>query len=187
MKQRMLCSFTIMLLCITSISAQWAVTDPALTSLTQMSWAKQLQEAAKQYGVLDKSKNILGESLDLYKKVNGIIKNSKTVANILVRQTEMLKISSIECTRNDIYIPGEAYTEYKNVINDIMDDSLVSFDLVKNIISPSIQMTDGERLKIIIDLDTKLKENENRLKDERQRFNTVNDAVKRIAALKSKK
>ena len=46
-------------------------------------------------------------------------------------------------------------------------------------------MTDGERLKIILDLDTKLQNNENRLLDERKRFNNINDAIKRIAALKS--
>jgi hypothetical protein len=48
-------------------------------------------------------------------------------------------------------------------------------------------MTDGERLKIIIDLDAKLRAQQDKLLDERARFNTVNDAIKRIAALKSDK
>ena len=68
-----------------------------------------------------------------------------------------------------------------------MDESITSFDLLRTIISPDLKMTDGERLKIIIDLDAKLREQQNRLLDERARFNTVNDAIKRIAALKSDK
>lgn len=58
-------------------------------------------------------------------------------------------------------------------------------DLIRTIISPSVSMTDGERIKIIVDLDNKLKENRDKMLDERARFNTVNDAIKRIAALKS--
>lgn len=185
MKRKCLCSIIIMFFCFTHAFGQWVVSDPALTSLSEISWAKQLEEAIKQYGVLDKSKNILGETLDLYKTVSGFIKNSKTVANIIGRQTEMLKLSAVECTRKDIYTP-EAYEEYKKVLNHIMDENIVSFDLLRDVISTSASMTDGERLKIIMELDDKTKDGWNKLLDERSRFNTVNDAIKRIAALKSK-
>ena len=53
-----------------------------------------------------------------------------------------------------------------------------SFDLIRTIISPSVSMTDGERIKIIVDLDNKLKENRDKMLDERARFNTVDDAIK---------
>ena len=33
---------------------------------------------------------------------------------------------------------------------------VLSFDLIRTIISPSVSMTDGERIKIIVDLDNKL-------------------------------
>jgi hypothetical protein len=68
-----------------------------------------------------------------------------------------------------------------------MEESITSFDLLRTIISPDLKMTDGERLKIIIDLDAKLRAQQDKLLDERARFNTVNDAIKRIAALKSDK
>ena len=68
-----------------------------------------------------------------------------------------------------------------------MEESITSFDLLRTIISPDLKMTDGERLKIIIDLDAKLRAQQDKLLDERVRFNTVNDAIKRIAALKSDK
>lgn len=186
MKQKCLYSIIALFFVFNNAFAQWAVTDPVLTSLTELSWAKDLEQAAKQFSVLDKSKNILTESIDLYKKVNGVIRNGKTVINVLARQGDMLKVSAQECTRNDIY-SEKAYTEYTKRINDLMDQSIVSFDLLKVIISDDMKMTDGERLKIILDLDTKTQETQNRLLDERNRFNTVNNAIKRISALKSKK
>ena len=97
----------------------------------------------------------------------------------------MFELEAKECTRSDVFTGQEAYGEYTNVLNKIMEESVLSFDLIRTIISPSVSMTDGERIKIIVDLDNKLKENRDKMLDERARFNTVNDAIKRIAALKS--
>ena len=153
---------------------QWVVSDPALTQLSQISWAKELKQAYEQFQVLGESRDILTKSLDLYRQVNGVIKNSKMVLQVLSMQGEMLELAAKECTRSDVFTGQEAYGE-----------SVLSFDLIRTIISPSVSMTDGERIKIIVDLDNKLKENRDKMLDERARFNTVNDAIKRIAALKS--
>ncbi len=186
MKRIFLCS-VIMTFCLaTPAFSQFVVTDPALTQLSQITWAKELKQAYEQFKVLDNSRNILTESLDLYRKVSGLIQNSKMVLNVLKLQGEMLKISATECSRTDIYTQ-EGYNAYTKVLNDIMEESITSFDLLRTIISPDLKMTDGERLKIIIDLDAKLRAQQDKLLDERARFNTVNDAIKRIAALKSDK
>lgn len=100
-------------------------------------------------------------------------------------QKYRFELAAKECTRSDVFTGQEAYGEYTNVLNKIMEESVLSFDLIRTIISPSVSMTDGERIKIIVDLDNKLKENRDKMLDERARFNTVNDAIKRIAALKS--
>lgn len=163
---------------------QWVVSDPALTQLSQITWAKELKQAYEQFQVLGESRDILTKSLDLYRQVNGVIKNSKMVLQVLSMR-EMLELAAKECTRSDVFTGQEAYGEYTNVLNKIMEESVLSFDLIRTIISPSVSMTDGERIKIIVDLDNKLKENRDKMLDERARFNTVNDAIKRIAALKS--
>lgn len=186
MRRILLCSLMVLGLCASPVYSQWVVSDPTLTQLSQITWAKELKQAYEQFQVLDKSRNILTESLDLYRQVSGVIKNSKMVLNVLKLQGEMLKVSATECSRTDVYTQ-EGYAAYTKVLNEIMDESITSFDLLRTIISPDLKMTDGERLKIIIDLDTKLREQQNRLLDERSRFNTVNDAIKRIAALKSDK
>lgn len=186
MKTKCLCSIILLLLAVTTVSAQWVVSDPALTTLTQITAAKEFEQALKEFTVLQKSRDFLNESVDFYKKVNGIIRNSKVVLNVLSRQGKMYELSVKECSREDIYTP-DAYKEYTNAINDIMEENLLSFDLIRTIISDNVKMTDGERLRVILDLDEKTKEGMNKLIDERSRFNMVNDAIKRIAALKSKK
>lgn len=154
MKRIFLCSVVMAVLSAVPAYSQWVVSDPALTQLSQITWAKELKQAYEQFKVLDKSRNILTESLDLYRQVSGVIKNSKMVLNVLQLQGEMLKVSATECSRSDIYTQ-EGYAAYTKVLNEIMDESITSFDLLRTIISPDLKMTDGERLKIIIDLDSK--------------------------------
>ena len=68
---------------------QWVVSDPALTQLSQITWAKELKQAYEQFQVLGESRDILTKSLDLYRQVNGVIKNSKMVLQVLSMQGEL--------------------------------------------------------------------------------------------------
>ena len=99
MKRIFLCSVVMAVLSAVPAYSQWVVSDPALTQLSQITWAKELKQAYEQFKVLDKSRNILTESLDLYRQVSGVIKNSKMVLNVLQLQGEMLKVSATECSR----------------------------------------------------------------------------------------
>lgn len=72
---------------------QWVVSDPALTQLSQITWAKELKQAYEQFQVLGESRDILTKSLDLYRQVNGVIKNSKMVLQVLSMQGEMLELA----------------------------------------------------------------------------------------------
>lgn len=73
---------------------QWVVSDPALTQLSQITWAKELKQAYEQFQVLGESRDILTKSLDLYRQVNGVIKNSKMVLQVLSMQGEMLELAA---------------------------------------------------------------------------------------------
>ena len=164
MKRKCLCSLLVMMCFYCTAFGQWVVSDPALTQLSQITWAKELKQAYEQFQVLGESRDILTKSLDLYRQVNGVIKNSKMVLQVLSMQGEMLELAAKECTRSDVFTGQEAYGEYTNVLNKIMEESVLSFDLIRTIISPSVSMTDGERIKIIVDLDNKLKENRDSVK-----------------------
>ena len=77
MKRKCLCSLLVMMCFYCTAFGQWVVSDPALTQLSQITWAKELKQAYEQFQVLGESRDILTKSLDLYRQVNGVIKNSK--------------------------------------------------------------------------------------------------------------
>ena len=86
MKRKCLCSLLVMMCCYCTAFGQWVVSDPALTQLSQITWAKELTQAYEQFQVLGESRDILTKSLDLYRQVNGVIKNSKMVLQVLSMQ-----------------------------------------------------------------------------------------------------
>lgn len=84
MKRKCLCSLLVMMCFYCTAFGQWVVSDPALTQLSQITWAKELKQAYEQFQVLGESRDILTKSLDLYRQVNGVIKNSKMVLQVLL-------------------------------------------------------------------------------------------------------
>lgn len=40
MKNKCLCSLVLLFMCVVQMSAQWVVSDPTLTTLSKLSWAK---------------------------------------------------------------------------------------------------------------------------------------------------
>ena len=52
------------------------------------------------------------------------------VLQVLSMQGEMLELAAKECTRSDVFTGQEAYVEYTNVLNKIMEESVLSFDPV---------------------------------------------------------
>ena len=102
MKRKCLCSLLVMMYCHCTAFGQWVVSDPALTELSKITWGKELKQAYEQFQVLGESRDILTKSLDLYRQVNGVIKNSKMVLQVLSMQGEMLELAAKECTRSDV-------------------------------------------------------------------------------------
>lgn len=41
-----------------------------------------------------------------------------------------MELAAKECTRSDVFTGQEAYGEYTNVLNKIMEESVLSFDLI---------------------------------------------------------
>jgi len=184
MKRKLITSIILFVGFITQSFGQWIVNDPTLTQLSNITWAKELKQAAEQFVVLDKSRDLLSSSLDLYIKVSETIRNSKTVLNVLAKQGEMLKLSGEECTRTDIYAT-DAYGAYTKQLNSIIEQSMISYELLNTILTPTIKMNDGERISIILELDKRLTESLAQLYDERRRFNQINVAIKRIQAIRN--
>lgn len=108
MKWKCLCSLAVMICCYCTAFGQWVVSDPALTQLSKITWAKELKQAYEQFQVLGESRDILTKSLDLYRQVNGVIKTPNGVAGTFYAG-EMLELAAKECTRSDV-LPDRRHT-----------------------------------------------------------------------------
>lgn len=158
---------------------QMAVTDPAQTAINQAGWASSLAKAASQIEILNKNKEILTESINLYSKVSGFLKNSQLLLNVIDRQVKIVKMAADETTRRD-YANMEMYMKYTDRVKEILEESQGIFSLAKSIVTPSVKMTDGERLQMLADLNRQTKEFYSKLQLNKSRFETYNNAMKKL-------
>lgn len=167
------------LLSVTKVFSQIAVTDAAQASINQAGWAESLAKAASQIEVLGKSKDILKQSVDLYAKVNSVLQNSQLVISVIDRQVEIVKFCSQEFVRKDFSNP-KMFARYSSQLSEILKDGQGLFSMAKMILTPSVQMTDGERLQLLNDLNKQTKDCYTRLLNSKRRFDTFNSAMRRI-------
>lgn len=166
-----------------SVKAQMVVSDPAALKVATTGWAKSLSEAAVQSKTLMETKNLLSQSVDLYSKVSSTIQNIQTVKSIIDRQVRMVVLINKELGRKDI-ANIDSYTQYINSLDDILVQSQSLIAMVNSLLSPSVQMTQGERLSLIMELDKQSLEAEARMRLHRQAFRDINRTYQMLAPLK---
>ena len=159
--------------------AQMAVTDPAQTAINQAGWASSLAKAASQIQILNKNKEILTESINLYSKVSGFLKNSQLLVNVIDRQVKIVKLAAEETRRRD-YADVKMYLRYTDRVKEILEESQGIFSLAKSIVTPTAKMTDGERLQMLSELNKQTKEFYSKLQLNKERFETYNNAMKKL-------
>lgn len=168
---------------ITTARAQWIVSDPTNAQIAASGWAKSLGEAAAQSKTLLESKNLLMESINLYSKVSSTLQNIHTVKSIIDRQVRMVVFVNQELTRKDI-ANIESYERYINTLHQVLIQSQATISMVNSLLSPSIQMTQGERLTLIMEIDKQGQEAESRMRLGRRMFNNINKAHNMLEPLK---
>jgi len=103
-------------------------------------------------GWLQQQKDLYSEYFDELWKVKNVISEYKAVTNIIDKQKQLVNeykhvYSQIQQDKN--FSPGEIAYMY-NVYSGIIDQSTKSIDLISTLIQAfTVQMTDGERLKIL--------------------------------------
>jgi len=161
------------------MSAQMAVTDPGQMAINQAGWASSLEKAASQIEILTKNKEILTESINLYAKVSGFLKTSQLLFNVIDRQVKIVKLAADETTRKD-YANVKMYMRYTDRVKEILEESQGIFSLAQSIVTPSAKMTDGERLQMLSELNKQTKEFYSKLQLNKSRFETYNNAMKKL-------
>lgn len=154
--------------------AQVVVSDPTATAVNKVGWAKSLAESAKQCKELQETKKIMTESIEVYTKISSAIQNAKAVKNIFSRQVAMISYIAKELKRTDIS-NAKMFSTYCRRINEIIDENTAYIELLKTTLSSYEKISQGERLRIILDLDDKTKKTMNKFRSERRRFNEYNN------------
>ena len=103
-------------------------------------------------GWLQKQKDLYSEYFDELWKVKNAISEFKAITDIIDKQKQLINeykhmYSKIQQDKN--FSPGEITYMY-NVYSGIIDQSTKSIDLISTLLQAfTVQMTDGERLKIL--------------------------------------
>ena len=90
-----------------------------------------------------------------------------------------MKMAADETTRRD-YANMGMYMKYTDRVKEILEESQGIFSLAKSIVTPSVKMTDGERLQMLADLNRQTKEFYSKLQLNKSRFETYNNAMKKL-------
>jgi len=154
----------LLLLSTTKSLAQMAVTAPHLEAMTlknNASVVKHLEEAARQSETLKESASLLKKSADLFEKIN---KNIRLIADIkqitedqirLIREAASAINEAKKITKND----PRALTNYINKIDRTIRANRKNVELLNSVLTDRLRLSDGERLKMITDVQNNTDEN----------------------------
>lgn len=145
-----------------------AVTAPNLEALTLKNNAsvkagviKQLEEAARQSKTLNESASLLKKSADLYEKVN---KNIKLIADIkqltedqirLIKEAGSAINEAKKISKNDPIM----LANYMDNVDRVIRSNRKNVELLNGVLTDGLRLTDGERLKLITDVQSNTEKN----------------------------
>ena len=151
----------LLLLSSTKCLAQLAVTAPNLEALTLKNNAsvkagviKQLEEAARQSKTLNESASLLKKSADLYEKVN---KNIKLIADIKQLTEDQIRLikeagSAINEAKKISRKDPRMLANYMDNVDRVIRSNRKNVELLNSVLTDGLRLTDGERLKLITDV-----------------------------------
>lgn len=166
--------------------AQIVVSDPAATKIASTGWTKSLAEAAAQSKTLIENKKLLTQSVEVFTKISSTLQNVNTIKNIIDRQVKMVNMVNKELTRKDVK-NLDLYRKKVETLQNILVEAQSTISLLNSVMSPTIQMSQGERLKIIVDLDKQSQEQYELLRQKAKLYETLERSLRVLEPIKSKK
>lgn len=145
-----------------------AVTAPNLEALTLKNNAsvkagviKQLEEAARQSKTLNESASLLKKSADLYEKVN---KNIKLIADIKQLTEDQIRLikeagSAINEAKKISKNDPRMLANYMDNVDRVIRSNRKNVELLNGVLTDGLRLTDGERLKLITDVQSNTEKN----------------------------
>jgi hypothetical protein len=145
-----------------------AVTAPNLEALTLKNNAsvkagviKQLEEAARQSKTLNESASLLKKSADLYEKVNKNIRLIADIKQLTEDQIRLIKEAGLainEARRISKKDP-KMLANYMDNVDRVIQSNRKNVELLNSVLTDGLRLTDGERLKLITDVQSNTNKN----------------------------
>lgn len=152
----------VMILSVLQVKAQIPVTDVAANTNLMAT----VTALAQQLTTLMEQKKLLDESLDFMRKVNSTVTKAQIVIDLTERQGKLIKDCK-EVTEHSKKFPGTVKTVSSN-LEQIMTNSGRLLSLTTDVLSPTLKMSDAERLQMVDKISKELKEEEIKLYKTRQ-------------------
>lgn len=147
--------------CLVSVftaKAQWAVVDVT----AEKNAIQQIGQLKKQYEALSEQKKKLDESLDFMRKVNGTLRNLRSIEYLLDRQKNLNSECSKIMKRSDILSIGGAKQMFSTA-EMIYNNNARILNMIKTVLSDNLKMNDSERLQMLEKMKEELHEEERKI------------------------
>ena len=172
MKRYLLCTVLLLLFTIT-VKAQFVVTDPA----NNLVIVKQLTEAANQTKQVTQSANYLKQSCDLLTKVNNKIRDASLAKSVLTQQVSLVTKCSKMLTKKNV-TSLSTYQIFCTNVESILNKNRSLTQLLTQTLSPSMKMSDSERLTMLMTIEEKTQQLNKSLSNLESSYNLTNGMLK---------
>lgn len=160
---------------IASIQAQQVVTDPT----NNLVLLKQLTEATSQTKQVSQSANYLKQSCDFLTKVNSRIQNAAYAKSVLTQQVCLITKASKMLTKKKVSSLSN-YQALTSHVETILSKNRALAQLLTQTLSPSMKMSDSERLNMLMSIEEKTQQLNRSLSNMESTFNISNSMLKLV-------
>lgn len=163
-----------------------AVIDVQNAQINTTNWAQSLAKTSTQIKTLTESKTLLEQSIQLYSKVSSTISNAQIISDMINRQVVLVSYINTELKRTD-YQSLAAYSQYRSNLIMLLETNKYNISFLKTLISSEAKMNDGQRLALMRDVNKESKITLAQFFRKRDIFNELNDNIRVVKSLKTKK
>ena len=162
------------------LHAQLVVSDPTLAGFAAANKAttvKQLQEAAAQTVQLSKTYEQLKKANELYTKVSNTLRNVEMVQTLLGKQVDLVVNAgqALKGATKQKAVSAKSLNQLKQNINMVVESNRQNVNMIKELLSEgTYKMSDGDRIKLIMDIEKKTDEAQKKINRYRSAYETSN-------------
>ena len=159
----------------TKCLSQAVVTAPKLEVLAvenKGNLLKQLAEAGKQSKTLQESSELLKKSADLYYTINKKVTSLRSITRLAESQVALIKeaAKAVADGRKLKTAQPDMLVEYIGNINNVVSANSDNVQLLNNIMTDGLRLSDGERIRFLNDIQQRTDKNLSKIRNMRASY-----------------